>query len=172
MSPFIAVLLSARDVNNGKPILLIFFLPICFALWLLWLIMTVDAFAFVYGLKRPFFMPSRGKWALGLAHPELTGAQAVRTCLISYALTLYGFAVSYVLTSHLQKCAFHPGPLGAIDGLYFSTVTAATVGYGDIYPRSALARFLVMGEIFVSLAYGIFLFSMIAGIARGARQNS
>ena len=31
--------------------------------------------------------------------------------------------------------------LSLVDSIYFSVVTMATVGYGDIYPQSPVARF-------------------------------
>jgi hypothetical protein len=37
--------------------------------------------------------------------------------------------------------------LTAVDGLYFSTTTFATVGYGDIYPRTAASKLACVGEI-------------------------
>lgn len=39
------------------------------------------------------------------------------------------------------------------DALYFSIVTAATVGYGDITPAAGLGRWMVMLEIFASLFF-------------------
>jgi voltage-gated potassium channel len=42
--------------------------------------------------------------------------------------------------------------LSFIDALYFSIVTMATVGYGDIYPKTSLGKFLV---IFIIISGGI-----------------
>jgi len=57
--------------------------------------------------------------------------------------------------------------LHQLDAVYFSTVTAATVGYGDITPISPLAKSLVMAEIIngILLLVGFvsFLVSRIAG---------
>lgn len=41
--------------------------------------------------------------------------------------------------------------LGRLDFLYFSLVTFATVGYGDIYAKTTTARMLVSIEILESL---------------------
>lgn len=43
------------------------------------------------------------------------------------------------------------GITDGISALYFSVNTFATVGFGDIYPVSPLAKFLVTSEIFVAL---------------------
>ena len=38
-------------------------------------------------------------------------------------------------------------PLTLVDSFYFSAVTLATVGYGDIYPVSDMAKILCIAEI-------------------------
>ncbi|MEN6351286.1 MAG: ion channel [Syntrophomonas sp.] len=43
------------------------------------------------------------------------------------------------------------GLLDGMSSIYFSIVTFATVGYGDIYPASITAKFVVMSEIGVSV---------------------
>jgi Ion channel len=57
--------------------------------------------------------------------------------------------------------------LGQLDAVYFSVVTAATVGYGDITPVRPLTKWLVMAEILsgILLLVGIvsFIISRIAG---------
>ena len=63
---------------------------------------------------------------------------------------------------------------GAIKALstaaYFSVVTIATVGYGDIVPVSAWARFMASAEILIGVAYGVFFFAVIAGFLREDRS--
>ena len=46
--------------------------------------------------------------------------------------------------------------------MYFSLVTATTVGYGDIVPKSALARSLTGLESIVSLAWTLVVFAALA----------
>ncbi len=47
-----------------------------------------------------------------------------------------------------------------MSAIYFSFVTIATVGYGDIAPKSTLAQFTVVSEIMV----GLYLLAVILGI--------
>src|ERR1051326_6018799 len=87
---------------------------------------------------------------------------SVSLCLVSYASTVYGFAVSYIYLSRIDPKAYNIGELDMFTGVYFSFVTAATVGYGDIVPVSKAARLLVMAEIVMSLIFVIFFFSILS----------
>jgi hypothetical protein len=42
--------------------------------------------------------------------------------------------------------------LDAADAVYFSTVTAATVGFGDVYPVTHVAQAIVMIQILTTAA--------------------
>ena len=84
----------------------------------------------------------------------------------SYAMTIYLFAIVFRAICNFDKSAFNP----TIDSLgtatYFSIVTIATVGYGDIVPTSGFARLMVSFEILGGLAYGVFFLSVIASFLR------
>jgi hypothetical protein len=60
-----------------------------------------------------------------------------------------GFALLFVHIARAEPGAFN-APLSVFDGLYFSTVTFATVGFGDIVPTANLSRLAVMSEIGIS----------------------
>ena len=94
------------------------------------------------------------------------GRKGLRQPALSYFVTICGFAVAYTFLSHSDPRAFTCGALSLFEALYFSLVTAATVGYGDIIPKSASARGLVMLEIGANLVYVVFFFSVLATVAR------
>ena len=54
-----------------------------------------------------------------------------------------------------------PGRLSFADALYFSVITIATVGYGDITPSGALVRGLASIEVVLGLLLLLFGFSEI-----------
>ena len=54
-----------------------------------------------------------------------------------------------------------PGTLGFAEALYFSVITIATVGYGDITPDSSLVRGLASIEVVMGLLLLLFGFSEI-----------
>jgi voltage-gated potassium channel len=79
--------------------------------------------------------------------------------LVGVLVTLgYGVIGSYVLGS-----GFTPKITTFIDAVYFTIATMATVGYGDITPRSADARIFTMSLIVLGLA--VFATSLPAIVA-------
>ncbi len=68
-----------------------------------------------------------------------------------------GFSMAYVYWSW---GAFSVEELTRIDSIYYSFVTMTTLGYGDIYPASALTKMLATGQ---TLA-GMFMFAVVIGL--------
>ena len=56
------------------------------------------------------------------------------------------------------------------ESLYFSVITMATVGYGDVTPLSDVARLVVAGQVVVGILLLLFGFSEILAFARGAQS--
>lgn len=114
-------------------------------LWMLALEVTYSSAARLYGLKRRTlfrFMNTPDWFVLRSAGARTAGL----SCLFSYLLTIYGFSIAYVYLSAINHHAFNCGQLGIFDAFYFSLITAATIGYGDICPVSTGARTIVMWE--------------------------
>lgn len=91
---------------------------------------------------------------------------------ISYLIFVYAFSVLYIFISTIDNSAFSNNQiLSVVDGIYFSTITAATVGYGDIAPVSRLARIVVIIQVYVSLFYTVLIFAGAASHLRDRRSN-
>lgn len=69
-----------------------------------------------------------------------------------------GYAGSYYA---LDGISFN-SPKTFADCLYFSIVTFATVGYGDILPVSGLAKGVVMSEIVIGYSMGGLLIAILS----------
>jgi hypothetical protein len=82
---------------------------------------------------------------------------------ISYIYTacLFGFVYTILSDRYPVDFTFDP-PLKGIDSIYFSFTTLATVGYGDIHPKSDWAKFLVITEMLVGLIYTLVLFAIVS----------
>lgn len=90
---------------------------------------------------RPFASVQRLFHGLGHAfrQPEVRGAVQLALVLILIATVFYWFVEGWPL----------------LDAAYFSVVTIATVGYGDIAPRTTLGKIFTIGYIFSGI--GIFV---------------
>lgn len=126
----------------------------------------------LYGWRRGYLWFS-GDEPLPPPPPILTvrtRLEPLAYCFLSYALTLYCFAVAYFFLSQTDPAAFNK-PLNVFSAIYFSVVTAATVAYGDLYPVTDAARICVLLQIFISLAYVIALFSLLSTTLKVPRQS-
>jgi len=86
--------------------------------------------------------------------------------LFNYIEMILGFAYLFLVTQsvrHVPLGTSEPVDLqGAVDALYFSTVTITTLGYGDFQPYTATGRILVTleatgGVVFLALVLATFL---------------
>lgn len=89
----------------------------------------------------------------------------------SYGTTIYLFAVIFKVISNFERNAFNPAIEGLGTASYFSIATIATVGYGDIVPVTAWARFAASAEILTGIAYVVFFLSIVAGFLREEFQR-
>jgi hypothetical protein len=97
--------------------------------------------------------------------------RAIRVIALGLPLLLVLFAATYITVAGQQTDAFSE-PLSRTDGLYFTVTTFATVGYGDISPRTELARVLVTVQMIVGLiAVGV-IAKVVLGAVRVARERN
>jgi hypothetical protein len=70
----------------------------------------------------------------------------------------------------IDRLSFVPTPETVVDFIYFSTVTTATVGYGDITPVTMLAKLLTVAQIGVSFVLVAVALGWIIGKAETLRS--
>jgi voltage-gated potassium channel len=92
------------------------------------------------------------------AATSLTAAQRIPMAMRSY----WGLTANFAFIVYALPCLYKPAPADFIQALYFSGVTIATLGYGDITPIHPISRMLAVYEVFagillVVLALGIYL---------------
>lgn len=72
-----------------------------------------------------------------------------RTALYAVAT----LAIGYILVSALVIFNIEPDTFGSFfDAIYWATVSLTTVGYGDIFPTSAVGRLVAMISSFIGIA--------------------
>ncbi|MEV7772764.1 ion channel [Kitasatospora sp. NPDC086791] len=84
--------------------------------------------------------------------------------LIGLAATIFS-ATYYVMGAHKAEFA---GLETRLDALYFTVVTMATVGYGDITPAGQTARLIVVLQILYNF---VFLAAAAGAASRAVRSN-
>jgi hypothetical protein len=94
--------------------------------------------------------------------PRLRAIQAVA---IGLPMLLLLFASIYLRISRAAPDSFTEA-LGRTDALYFTVTVFATVGFGDIAPRSDLARILTM----IQMITGLVVVGLVAKILLSAVQ--
>jgi hypothetical protein len=156
----------AANPQEAGPLGNFFFVLIYAQLWMITWGYAMRAAVTFYGLPKPRFF-IRFKFDI---RKSTRGWTVVALMFLSYALTVYGFGIAYIYLSAFYPNSFNKS-LSIIDGIYFSVVTAATVGYGDILPNSDTAKVLTAVEIVVSLLYVVLLFSVASSYARDLREK-
>ena len=98
--------------------------------------------------------------------------RAVESVALAVPLLVVIFSSAYVLMSDASPDSFTE-PLNHVDALYFTLVSLATIGYGDITPVTETARVVVMVQIVANIAVLGVALKLIVGVARtSARQVS
>jgi voltage-gated potassium channel Kch len=97
------------------------------------------------------------------AHRRARAIDALASCVIVIVVV---FALAYLNMSARDPGAFNE-TLNRTSALYFTVVTLATIGYGDIVARTDIARTVVMMQVVVNI---VILGSAIKVIAELVRR--
>jgi voltage-gated potassium channel len=94
-------------------------------------------------------------------------ARAIQAVAIGLPMLLLLFASTYLRISRDAPDSFNEA-LGRTDALYFTITVFSTVGFGDIVPRSELARILTM----IQMLTGLVVVGLVAKVLLGAVQTA
>lgn len=103
--------------------------------------------------------------ARAIAASAVPRMRAVQAVAIGLPALLVVFAATYVVIASNQPGSFTE-ELSRTDALYFTVTVFATVGFGDIAPRTDVARIVAMVQMLV----GLIVVGLVAKILLGAVQ--
>ena len=96
---------------------------------------------------------------------EHPGLRAVETIGVVLPLLVVLFAIVYVSMAFANPYSFSE-PLSKVAGLYFTITVLATVGFGDITPKSDAARLVVSLQMLLDLVLVGVIAKLIINAAR------
>ena len=98
--------------------------------------------------------------------------QLVLGLLCIYLLIGLSFAFAYLMVDLVVPLAFDPAPLRISGCVYYSFITLATVGYGDVSPVAPIARGLAVAESILGQLYLVSVVSLaVSRLGRERRPN-
>ncbi|MFG3040481.1 MULTISPECIES: potassium channel family protein [unclassified Streptomyces] len=103
------------------------------------------------------------------SRPGLKAVAAVATALPFFVAL---FAATYFLLARSEPASFTE-PMSRTDSLYFTMTVFSTVGFGDISPRTEVARLLTTGQMTANfLLIGVAARFVLGAVQEGRRLRS
>jgi voltage-gated potassium channel len=100
------------------------------------------------------------------------GLRAIESLAAAIPLFLVLFAALYLHIADLDGSAFSE-PLSRTGALYYTITVFSTVGFGDIVPRTDLARVVTMVQMLGDLVFvGLVLQLMVGAVKLGLRRRA
>lgn len=124
-------------------------------------------FSCAFEIFKAFLDDATDKLNHRVSDSQLSYGDRLRLAFNSYIELLVGFGtLYYMLPSNLFKGG-SPGFLfkNVFEAVYFSGITMATVGYGDISPAHWLTQGLVLFQVFCGLTLALVSFTVYTSLA-------
>lgn len=107
-----------------------------------------------------------------IANSDTPRLRALEALTMGLPLLLLIFAAMYVVLEHNAAGSFTE-PMDRVDSAYFTLTVFATVGFGDITPRTELARLIVMLQMIVDLiAVGVIAKAIFGAVEVSVHRRS
>ncbi|QJY47968.1 potassium channel family protein [Pseudonocardia broussonetiae] len=160
----------AASAVLGSTISVVLLLALYYALPLDRPLAPVDWLVFGAGLLVVALLIAWDVRAIARSHlPRLRAAQAVATGL---TLLIVLYAGTYAVIAADQPESFSE-ELSRTDALYFTVTVFATVGFGDIVPRTDLARVVTTSQMLVGLtALGVIAKLLLGAVEVAVRRRA
>jgi CBS domain containing-hemolysin-like protein len=156
-------------LNNQYSIILCFFATICLiSMFVVVLMQLIASFDWLYSKEKSLI--SLKPLYLIYNDPNNSSEnpsykERVVHTLLGFFLYLLMFTNFYQYLSWQNIKNFnHDQYLNFIDLFYFTTVTSATVGFGDIFPKTSFARLIVTIQILTTFLYVIGILASLPSI--------
>jgi hypothetical protein len=96
---------------------------------------------------------------------EATLRRSLVIVVLNFFETIIAFAILYLTFGNIVPTSVAiQGPFTSMTALYYSAVTALTLGYGDFVPSNALSRAIVMFQLFGTLLFLIFVIPALVSV--------
>jgi len=105
-----------------------------------------------------------------VTYREVT-VQLLMGLLVIYLLIGTSFGLAYSVVNEFAPPALTNGAEGIASSIYFSFITLATVGYGDISPGTDVARALAIAEALIGQLYLVSVVSLAVSRLGTRRQS-
>ena len=84
-------------------------------------------------------------------------------------LIVLSFANIYFILDKINPNSFSI-PLNLVDSIYFSVITAFTIGYGDILPVNKTIKLIVILEVIIFYIYTVFAIGVFLSVFLNKNQ--
>jgi hypothetical protein len=112
-------------------------------------------------------------WQLrSILRSQYPAVRAIEALALSIPLFLILFASTYFLMSQAEPGTFTE-PMNRTDALYFTVTVFATVGFGDITPKSQSVRIITMVQMLADLlVLGLLIRAALSAVEQGQRRKT
>jgi hypothetical protein len=97
-------------------------------------------------------------------------ARAIEAVIIAVTVFIVLFALFYLGLANAEIASFNQ-PLDRVSAFYFTVTTLATVGYGDIAPKSDVARIVVIIQMLLDLTLIAIVVRVFFSVAKSSSNR-